>query len=211
MVTPPLRAVCLDAYGTLVRISDRRGPYHSLFGLLGVDPRQGARSAMTADLGIEELVSELTPGSEIDLSPIVRDLEAEVNSVRLFGDVPDALARLRGLGLKLWVASNLAPPYAVPLRSLLAELVDGFCFSFAVGAVKPEPAFFARLCGGIGCEPGMALMVGDSIRSDVEGARTFGVRAIRLNRDAAEVSPGVVRSLTELADLLEAGTLRFGG
>src|SRR5262245_14013548 len=103
-----IRAVCLDAYGTLCRISDRRDPYRSLFALLGIDPRSAARLAMTTGLGIEDLARLLAPDHDADLSAIVADLEAEVASVTLFDDAADALSRLRRLGLKLWVASNLA-------------------------------------------------------------------------------------------------------
>lgn len=199
----PIHAVCLDAYGTLVRIGDRRDPYRSLFRLLGVDPRPAARLAMTADLGLEELAQILAPGQDADLSDVVGDLGAEVASVTLFDDVPGALSRLRCLGLKLWVASNLAPPYAVPLRSLLAGLVDGFCLSFEVGAVKPEPAFFGGLCARAGCPPALAVMAGDSVRSDVEGAKAFGMRAVHLARDQANARAGSVGSLMELAGLIE--------
>ena len=117
----------------------------------------------------------------------------------------DSSVRFRGFGLKLWVASNLAPPYAVPLRSQLAGLVDGFCLSFEVGAVKPEVAYFGELCSQAGCTPVLAVMVGDSVRSDVEGAKASGMRAVHLGRDSAAARPGGVRSLAELADMIERG------
>src|SRR5262249_16896546 len=145
---------------------------------------------------------KMNPGRTVNLSAISEGLDAEVASVSLFDDVPDALARLRRLGLKTWVASNLAPPYALPLQTLLAGLVGGFWFSLARGAVKPESAFFARLCRDVGCAPGLALMAGDSIRADVQGASAFGMRAVHLDRDAP-AGKNCVRSLAELADLLE--------
>src|SRR5262249_12507319 len=92
MAAPALRAVCLDAYGTLVRITDRRDPYRSLFRLLGVDPRHAARLAMTTGLGVDELARDLAPGREPDLSAVLHDLQAEVSSVRRCDDVEDALA-----------------------------------------------------------------------------------------------------------------------
>src|SRR5689334_3696075 len=116
MEAPAIQTVCLDAYGTLCRIGDRRHPYLSLFRLLGVDPVSAARRAMTSDLGIEELSRVLAPGQQTDFSRIVADLEAEVASVTLFNDTAEALARIRRLGMRIWVASNLAPPYAAPLR-----------------------------------------------------------------------------------------------
>jgi FMN phosphatase YigB (HAD superfamily) len=158
---------------------------------------------MTHCLELEELARALAPGFCGDLTATAASLEAEIRSVTLFGDAEDCLGRLRRLGLKLWVASNLAPPYAVPLRSALAGLVDGFCFSFEAGSVKPESAFFERLCSSLGCRPGLALMVGDSLRSDVEGARAFGMRSLHLARGPRAVRPDGVRSLAELAEWLE--------
>src|SRR3712207_4958949 len=124
MGSPPLHAVCLDAYGTLVRIGDRRDPYRSLFRLLGVEARPAARLAMTADVPLEKLARALAPGREVDLSAVAADRAAEVGSVALYEDGAPSLAPPRRLGLRLVVGSNLAPPYAGPLRRLLAGLVD---------------------------------------------------------------------------------------
>src|SRR5262245_51212748 len=115
------QAVCFDAYGTLCRIEHRRDPYRALFQTLGVAPRVAAHLAMTSPQGLEELARTLAPDAPCDPVSFLRDLEAEVNSITLFEDVTAALDRLKRLGLKLWVASNLAPPYATPLR----EALDG--------------------------------------------------------------------------------------
>jgi FMN phosphatase YigB (HAD superfamily) len=201
MGAAPLAAVCFDAYGTLCRVADPRRPYFALFERLGVEAGPAARVAMTTNVDVDGLAQLLAPGRQVDTGPILAGLEAELRSVTLYDEVPDCLRRLRRLGLRLWVGSNLAPPYAGPLREQLAGLVDGFCLSFEVGAVKPEPAFFARLCEQVGAAPGRVLMVGDSRRSDVEGARAFGMPALHLARAAGA-------SLSELVSDLEG---RFGG
>jgi FMN phosphatase YigB (HAD superfamily) len=200
---PPLSAVCFDAYGTLCRVCDRRQPYLALFQQLGVNTGLAARVAMTSDVDLYGLARLLAPGSDVGPGPIVDELEAELRSFALFEEVPDCLLRLRRQGLRLWVASNLAPPYAAPLRAALAGLVDGFCLSFEVGAVKPEPAFFARLCALVGSSPERVLMVGDSVRSDVEGARACGMLAVHLVRGRGRVPPGAIASLSELTTGLE--------
>jgi len=198
----PLVAVCFDAYGTLCRIGDRRDPYRALFHYLGVDPRPAARVAMTRDLGLADLAEEFAPGHGIDLDDVARDLDAEVASITRFDDASPTLDRLCESGLRLWVASNLAAPYAPPLRTLLAGLVHGFCFSFEVGHVKPEPAFFHRLCAEIGCDPAEAVMIGDSRRSDVDGARAVGMRAVHLDRAAEGARGDRISSLAALPRLL---------
>jgi FMN phosphatase YigB (HAD superfamily) len=154
---------------------------------------------MTTEVGLEQLAARLISCPAVPVAELVDDLAAELASVVLFEEVPAALAALAECGLKVWVASNLAPPYAGPLRGLLAGLVEGFSLSFEVGAVKPEPAIFAHACAGLGLPPGQVLMVGDSARADVEGARSFGMRAVLLARGGPSAWPEQIGSLDELA------------
>jgi FMN phosphatase YigB (HAD superfamily) len=100
------------------------------------------------------------------------------------------------------VISNLAAPYGPALRRLLGDRVDGFSLSFEVGAMKPEPEIFAHACRNLALSPDQMLMVGDSHRSDVEGAEAFGMRAVRLRRGHESEWPHSVGSLTELASRL---------
>jgi FMN phosphatase YigB (HAD superfamily) len=178
--------------------------------LLEIDARHGGHLAMSCNLDLEELSHAIAPGCQIDLGGITRNVEAEVASVVLFEDVADALTRFRQLGLKVWLASNLAKPYAAPVRTLLAGLVDGFCLSFEVGSVKPEPAFYRKLTSGVTCRPEEALMTGDTLRTDVRGARAFGLQTVHINRKRTATMSGSIRSLRELADWLEQPATPFG-
>jgi HAD superfamily hydrolase (TIGR01549 family) len=191
-------AICFDAFGTLCRIREPRHPYRRLFERLGVRPREAARIAMTTGEGLEQFAARLDPGLAPLATELLGDLAAELASVELFEEVPGALAELTRCGLKVWVASNLAPPYAGPLRRLLAGLADGLSLSFEVGAVKPEPAIFAHVCAGLNLPASRVLVVGDSPRADVEGARSFGMRAVRLARGEPSAWPNRIGSLTEL-------------
>ena len=56
--------------------------------------------------------------------------------------------------------------------ALLATVVD----SAVVGVRKPDPAIFTLAVRRLGCEPGEALYVGDSIEKDMVGAHTAGLR-----------------------------------
>lgn len=42
----------------------------------------------------------------------------------LYPDTLDALRRVRAAGVRIAAASNLALPYAAPLKALLGDLVD---------------------------------------------------------------------------------------
>lgn len=48
----------------------------------------------------------------------------------------------------------------------------------AVVTGKPSEAFFHAACRALDCEPGRALMVGDDVEADVNGAVAAGLRAV---------------------------------
>lgn len=109
------------------------------------------------------------------------------------------------MGYFLWVASNLAAPYARPLRTLLEGLVDGYFLSFEMGSIKPEPDFFHQICTRLEMSPGCVVMVGNSVHADVEGAERVGMRSIYLNRGTLGLRPGAIHSLRELVGRAENG------
>jgi len=75
--------------------------------------------------------------------------------------------------------------------------------------MKPHPSIFSSALQLLGVAPSDAVMVGDSVRQDIEGALNVGMRAILLNRGdhAAPAVVGdqrvpVIRSLRELPNLV---------
>jgi len=73
-----------------------------------------------------------------------------------------------------------------------------------VGAAKPDRAIFERALAAVGVAPGEAVMAGNSLQNDVEGAIALGMGAIWVDRDGAPARPGVttVRDLRDLPALL---------
>ncbi|PWG01949.1 HAD family hydrolase [Sphingosinicella humi] len=172
-----IEAIAFDCYGTLLQIHDRRHPYGTLAALSGgrLDP-----SPMIVPLELAGVVSTNKRSIEIDqakLRALEADLAAELASVRPISGARETLRALRRRGYRLATASNLAPPYAEPLRRLVGGLVDVECLSFEIGAVKPSASFYAQLCSLLGCEPSEVLMVGDSLPNDRDAAMDAGLSA----------------------------------
>ena len=77
------------------------------------------------------------------------------------------------------------------------------------GVLKPDPRIFEVAMRQAGCAPGEMLHVGDSLHSDVGGARAAGVPSVWLNRNGAPNDTGgypdaEIASLVELPALLGA-------
>lgn len=90
----------------------------------------------------------------------------------------------------------------------LERYFRGVFISEEVGADKPAPAFFRACFAAIpGFDPAAAIMVGDSLTSDIRGGRNAGIRTCwfnRLGRPAGEVRPDwEITALDQLMPLLE--------
>jgi putative hydrolase of the HAD superfamily len=77
--------------------------------------------------------------------------------------------------------------------------VDAIVDSRSHGRVKPHPTIFQAALDALGVAPGDAVMVGDSLEEDIEGARALGMRAILVDRE--ERHPEVAERLTGLYGL----------
>jgi putative hydrolase of the HAD superfamily len=116
----------------------------------------------------------------------------------LFEDALPVLEELRAAGLKIAVVSN-------GIRDLTAFVahhrldVDAIVDSRSHGWVKPHPTIFQAALDVLDVDAADAVMVGDSLEEDVEGARALGMRAILVDRE--ERHPEVEERLTDLYGL----------
>jgi len=173
------RAVAFDAFGTLVHIGRKRHPFERLIRQAR-DRADALPSPMVQPIGLADYAVALgLPHPDAELAM----LDEELATIALYPDTLDALRQVREQGVRIAVASNLALPYAAPLKALLGNLVDIWHFSFDAGAIKPDRAFYAGLTVHLGCQAGELLMVGDTWRDDIVGAVEAGSRARWVDRE----------------------------
>jgi HAD superfamily hydrolase (TIGR01509 family) len=133
----------------------------------------------------------------------------------LYDDALPVLRALRERGLLLGLISNTHRSLEV-FRSHfeLDGLIAAAVASSEHGYNKPHPSIFRTALKLLSVEPGEAVMVGDSYRHDIEGARTVGMRGVLLRRSGRgpidDGCPGegglegvaVIASLSELPALI---------
>jgi putative hydrolase of the HAD superfamily len=116
--------------------------------------------------------------------------------------VPAALERLRAGGARLAVVSNWdVSLHDVLERTRLRGLVDAVVISAELGAAKPDPAIFRAALERLGATAAEAVHVGDSVETDVAGARAAGLQAVFVARNGAQAPDGV-RVVSSLDGLL---------
>ncbi|WJN48602.1 HAD family hydrolase [Pseudomonas asiatica] len=188
--------ILFDAFGTLLRIPNSKHPYRQI---LREGQRQGRKmqatdlhQIMTRRLDLAQTAEHF----EIKISPdhlaeIQSQLEMELKSIEAFDDGLQAVKMLQAEGIRVAIASNLAAPYATPVRQHY-PMMDAFGFSFAVGAMKPEPFLYRATCELLGVEDtcnvaGTAvMMIGDSEKRDRIGPRAVGIQGFLLNRNGGQ-------------------------
>jgi putative hydrolase of the HAD superfamily len=124
----------------------------------------------------------------------------------LYDDVVETLTALRQAGLRLGLISNSHRCLAsFQSHFELDGLVSVALSSADHGYMKPHPAIFRAALELMQVAPAEAVMVGDSLSQDVEGARRIGMHGVLLARAGTppDVDPSVpvIRSLRELGGL----------
>jgi len=128
---------------------------------------------------------------------ITRGWERHEN-FELYDDVPDALAALRAAGLSIGLISNSARDVREFARHHALD-VDVGISSFHHGRTKPHASIFRAVLDLLAVEPAEAVMVGDTIADDIEGARALGMEAILVDRQ--EIHPDFEPRIETLGEL----------
>lgn len=145
------------------------------------------RFYLTTMLAELEVVKRLEPAAVdallTELRAVLRpDGRASVLWRSVMPRVPEALARLRDLGLSLVIVSNSDGTVErsleeAGLRPFFSTVID----SAVVGYEKPDPRIFQRALELSGARADRTLHVGDIYYADVTGARGAGVHAVLLD------------------------------
>ena len=216
-----LKAVLFDVDFTLVKPGPDLGPegYQLLgrrFGL-ELDPARYAE-ARAAAIETVELHPELDHDEEVWVlftERIIRGMGGDsdrayecavemtsgwehAENFELYEDTLPVLAELRAHRLKLGLVSNTGRDLDAFIAHHALD-VDVAVGSSAHGKTKPHPTIFQAALERLGVDAADAVMVGDSLEEDVEGARALGMRAILVDRE--DRHPDVEERLTDLYGL----------
>ena len=230
----PLKAVFFDVDFTLIYPGPmfRAEGYRAFCARYGmeVDPSKFERAVASAAALLESQedtpydadiyiaytrhIIEQMDGRGDALDACARELYRECAACRhfeLYDEVPGVLRELAGAGIRIGLISNSHRCLAsFQSHFELQGLISAAISSSEHGLMKPHPSIFLAALQLVDVAPADAVMVGDSVRQDVEGALRAGMRAILLHRGHTpppECAVPIIGSLRELTGLLDAESL----
>lgn len=192
------KAVIFDAFGTLLKIQNGQHPYRRLIKLGQANGRRphsdDVRVLMQMPISLTEAADRLgisAPKAELDsLEQLLAD---EIAAIEPFSDGLAAVAMLQRHRVRVGVCSNLAHPYCEAILRNYPGM-DAYAFSCEVGAMKPDVKIYRETCNLLAASPLTTSMIGDSLRCDRDGPRTFGINGFYLDR---------ARGMGDYAELVE--------
>jgi putative hydrolase of the HAD superfamily len=160
--------------------------------------------------------SRLAPGQ---LDGVAEDLAYTVDTRyyqrRMRPEIPQVLERLRGMGLKMGIISNIQSRGQVPgdlSRYGIGHFFNPVVLSCEYGRRKPDPAIFEHAAGLLDVRTSACVHIGDRISRDILGAKRAGFAlALQIRHEFKETPDpdfpkpdAVLDSMTELPGLLES-------
>jgi putative hydrolase of the HAD superfamily len=202
------RAFC-DRYGMDVDASQFAHSVASAAPLL--DAPEGTKYDDEIYVAYTRRIIEHMGGAGPMVDACAREIYAEwaaCQHFELYEEVPRVLGELASHGVRIGLISNSHRCLAsFQSHFELQGLIAGAVSSSEHGFMKPHASIFAAALQLVNVAPREAMMVGDSVRQDVEGALGAGMQAVLLHRgdgdhpqapDLAEKNIPVISSLEEL-------------
>jgi len=138
-------------------------------------------------------------------------LRPEIESWKLYPDTMMLLSTLKDMDLKLGLVSNASDYTVITViidRLNIARFFDAVVTSAQLRLRKPKPEIFRKALESLRVTPTEVVMVGDTVKGDVGGAKNLGMKTILVKREKSEIEEGpdpdaVVKNLADVLPIIK--------
>ena len=182
------KLIAFDMFNTWVSAPTWPNPYKGIFSQLWIEwqlYKNLAYIVQTTDADIVEILQKNKAAKISDalLSKFNSDIDAQLSSLSLYDDFLPTIDILRKKWYKTAVVSNLSKPYSYPLTNLVSkDMFDYKILSYEVGMQKPDRNIFDYLKKISWYGSDEIIMVGDSLKSDVQWAKNADIQPVHIDR-----------------------------
>lgn len=187
-----IRAVIFDLWDTLAYNKNHIGSYiEKINQEIGIENKNKftklRREWYLFNITSEEFFTKLLKDVNKPLAMLehlTKIWDSQIEVVELYPETIDVLETLKIKGIKLILISNTTPISEKAIDKLkIRKYFDYVLLSCNEGIVKPSPFVYKKILDKFNLKPGEVIAVGDQMSTDIEGASTYGIKAILLDRE----------------------------
>ncbi len=195
-----IKTIVFDLYNTLIEIKKSNHFFLKLFKNsqdgFGLDASSYLQLVMKNDINTLRNILPIEFYNLFDDKQ--NDLTNELESVIIYTEVIDVLRYLKQ-NYRIFLISNLASPYKKPVFSNnLDHYFEKMIFSCDYGFLKPDIEIFKEIEIITNHRPSEILMIGDSFKSDIIGARKMKWNYLKINRKTPISNDYEIKDLNEI-------------
>ncbi|MBD3304616.1 HAD-IA family hydrolase [Candidatus Woesearchaeota archaeon] len=209
------KAVLFDFWGTLVE-NGTYSPLRQTYNILRVRMKFSDFVIKTEEVLMTKpyedqktAFTEVCKAFNIEPKPFIIDKLIGVWNknkllAKLYPETIDVLEDLKKKKYKLAIISNCPNNSVEPVieKFGLGKYFDAVMLSWQTGHLKTDTELFEETLKKLKAKKEDTLMVGDSIPTDIEGAKKAGVNAILVDRKGKKEWPEKIKDLTEVKNVL---------
>ncbi|NOZ80200.1 MAG: HAD family hydrolase [DPANN group archaeon] len=210
-----IKAIFFDFWGTIVENGVFPSPVRQVKRILDLDMDFSEYIQKFEQIFMVQSYDDLYAAFEavckaFNIAPEKKMLDELVglwNRNKLFAkpyiDTKLMLERL-GKDLKLVLISNTDCFSVMQIMEKydMAKYFDVILLSFQEGKLKADPALFEKGIETLGISKEEAIMIGDSLESDIESAKRAGIKALLIDRRGRRNYPDKISNLKEITNHL---------
>ncbi|MBW2979271.1 HAD family hydrolase [Candidatus Woesearchaeota archaeon] len=210
-----IKGVLFDFWGTLVE-NGVYSPLRQAKKILGINMPFGKyvvrfeKALMLSNKSLEDGFRQVfdafnIPFEQAVLDELVALWRENAEKAELYPETKDVLEDLKANDIKLCLISNTDSfsVNQVLSKTTLRKYLDAIVLSCAVGCLKTNPRMFYYALKMLNLQKNEVVMVGDSIESDVIGAKKAGIKVILVDRKNKREFQPKINNLSELKEMLE--------
>jgi len=184
-----IKAVIFDLFGTLTdTFSNHEQRIIDEFNLdVGCDYVEKVTNSIKykdMDSYLSEIIKKLNlKNNKETREKLVEIFKQECNKEKLDKKAQEIIKKLKSKNLKLGIISNIPnPDWDLLGKQGLKKYFDVILYSYELGIIKPDFTIFELMLSKLNLKGDEAIMVGNSLESDIKGAENAGIKGILLDR-----------------------------
>ena len=206
-----MKAIIFDLFRTLTTDNGRPDIEDRIikeFNLRLSYPEVERYTCGTLFMNMDQYLENLLAGIKVSITRknkllLLKLIEDDIASFKVKPGAEKTLALFKEGNYKIGLISNILTPSYNRIYNSLDKYFDYKALSFELGIIKPDTRIFQLALDKLNVTPEQAIMIGDSLESDIIGAKNAGIKGIWISDKQSTIPYAITHSLADTFKITE--------